>query len=177
MANLGQLAGADLAEPSDNLDPVPAGTYDVEMIESDVVQSKSGRGLLLKCTLKVIAGEHENRRIWTQFNIQHENETAQQIGQRQLSDLCRAVGFGAVPSESVDFHGLPFRVNVVVKTDPNYGARNEVKKYMPVGDVAATYAPQQRQSPAAVQPRSATVAKPAPAATGKAPPPWKQRAG
>lgn len=171
MAQLGNYVSEQLAEPSNDFSPIPVGTYAMEVIESDIAETKNGKGTLLKMTLRVTEGEFENRRVWAQFNIRHENQQAQEIGQRQLSDLSRACGFTANPSDSEDFHGIPIKVSVKIgKAQEGYEPRNEVSRFIAADQIAPAVSPRQSAAP---QQRAAA---PQHNVTGKAPPPWKRSA-
>lgn len=167
MANLGNYAGTALVEGSTNFEPFPAGVYDMEVVASDVVATKNGTGQMLKLELAVAGGEFEGRRVWANINIVNQSQQAQEIGQRQLSDLCRACGLVAVPSESEEFHGIPIRVSIGIEQSEQYGAKNIVKRFLAAGEPAPA-APQPRQQAArATAPAQAANARPAPA--------WQQR--
>lgn len=169
MASLGQIAGAGLMEPSDDFSPIPAGVYDAEVVESDVVPTKNNDGTIVKITLKVTSGQFENRRIWANVNIQNHSDVAQEIGQRQLSDLARATGFAAIPSNTEDFHGIPIRINVkLTPGNGQYGPKNEVSRYMPLNGSEASAPRAATTAPAARAPQAAQ-------ATGGAKPTWMAR--
>lgn len=174
MASLGKYAGEQLMDPSDDISPLPAGVYDVEVIESDVVPTKMRDGTMVNLTLRVVDGQHENRRIWSRLNIENKSEKAQEIGQRQLSDLARACGLAAIPSNTDDFHGHVIRVNVkVVPAQGDYGPKNEISRYLPADGAAPANAPapQPRQT-APVQQRQASSA---PSAGNGNKPSWMNR--
>lgn len=170
MANLGSASGSALVEGSPDFSPIPAGTYEMEIVDSDVVPTKSGTGKVLKLQLAVTGAEFNNRRVFDQINIENASPQAQEIGQRQLSDLARACGFAAIPGDSQEFHGIPIRVRVKIKRDENYGDRNEVSRYIDPNDGAdPAPAPQQRQAAPARQNTAAP--------SGNRPPPaWKRTA-
>jgi hypothetical protein len=158
-------------EPSDDFSPIPPGVYDVEIIESDVVPTKAGDGTMVNLTMRVVAGPFENRRIWSRINIENRSEKAQEIGQRQLSDLARACGMAAVPAETEDFHGHVFRVNVkVTPGDGNYGPKNEVNRYLAADGPAPANAP-------APQPRAAAPSSKPAAGNGNKPSWMNRKAG
>lgn len=167
MASLGKFAGSELQEPSADFSPIPAGVYDVEVVESDIVSTKAGDGTIVKLTFRVLNGQHEGRQIWANLNIENRNPKAQEIGQRELSDLSRACGFAANPERTEDFHGIPLVVNVKLKPgDGEYGPRNEVGSFK-----AASHA-RPAPRPAPVQRQAAQAA---PATNGGAKPSWMTR--
>jgi hypothetical protein len=163
--------------------PIPAGVYLAQIIESDVVATKSG-GEMLKLTLEVLDDAHKNRRIWTNINTRNPSADAERIGQSQLSALCHAVNV-LVPKDSSMLHMIPVRVRVAIRpagpdrTGVHREAQNEVKGYEAAqgGTVPASYAPQ--TPPSTGTPNSGYRTAPAPAATppratGAAP--WARRA-
>ena len=150
---------AETVQPDAGFDPVPAGDYPVVVTDSEMKPTKAGTGHYLQLTLQVIDGQAKGRLIWYRLNIQNPNATAQEIGLRQLSALCHAVGKLQV-QDSTELHGIPFVARVIVREDPNYGPSNEVKS---VKGFNQQPAPQPTQQPA-----------PQPAATTT--PPWQQPA-
>lgn len=171
MASLGNYSGSALVEGQSEFDPIPEGVYDMEVIASDVVQTKTGNGQMLKLELGVASGDFAGRRVWTNINIVNQSQQAQEIGQRQLSDLCRACGMAAVPSESEEFHGIPIRVKIKMgKPNPPYEARNEVAKFLSAGDDAPAQQPARQSVPAArpAAPPAGAATRPRPAFLSKA---------
>lgn len=162
MADLAQYFGDDFdpnAVPEDerSFDLLPAGDYQMQVIDSEVVPLKSGNGDMLKLTLEVIDGPAANRKIWDNLNIRHTNAQAQSIAQRALADLCLAVGVQGLRN-SEDLHFKPFVATLKVEPGQNgYEAQNRVKKYKPRGGVApaARPAPTQAARPSA-QPAQAS---------------------
>lgn len=117
-------------EPSAPSGPIPAGTYLAHVTESDLKSLKSGNGMGLSLTFVILDGEFVNRRIWTNLNVQHTNATAQQIGQQQLSALCRAV---AVPrlQDTTQLHSKPVKITVKIRKQDGYEDKNEITGYEP----------------------------------------------
>ncbi len=134
MAKLQQVLGAafdaDAVEPQQSFDLLPAGTYTVEITETDVNETKSGTGTLLKVVHRVIdPAEHAGRLLWNRINLRNQNQQAEQIGQAQLSALCRAAGIGVL-EDSDDLIGAVVRAKVVIRpARDGYDAQNEVKGY------------------------------------------------
>ena len=62
------------------------------------------------------------------INIQNHNPVAEQIGQKQLSGLCHAVGVLQL-QDSTQLHNKPLRIRVKVTKDDQYGDKNEVNGY------------------------------------------------
>lgn len=157
---------AETVQPDEGFDPVPAGDYPVIITDSEMKQTKAGTGHYLQLTLQVIDGPAKNRLIWHRLNIQNPKATAQEIGQRQLSALCHAVGKLQV-QDSAELHGIPFVARVIVKTD-DYGAKNVVKS---VKGFNQQPAPQPIQQQPVYQAQQAAQQQPVPSN-----PPWQQAA-
>lgn len=118
----------DVPEDDRNFEPIPAGDYHMQVIESEIVQTKSGTGDQLVLTLEVIDGPHQNRRIWDRLNIRNANADAQRIAQRSLADLCQAIGLSALKNTE-QLHFRPFTGRVTIKQDKSgeYGPQNRVR--------------------------------------------------
>jgi len=143
---------ATAVEPQQSSGPIPAGTYLAQVIESDLKHLKSGNGMGLALTFQIIDGEHKNRRLWANLNVQHSNPTAQQIGQQQLSSLCRALNVPKL-KDTTQLHNKPLKVRVKIRIDATYGDKNEVTAYEPAAaGFTANAASFQQQAPAQAAP-------------------------
>lgn len=168
MASLAQFipggfnaANIEPQAPRDN-EPLPAGLYTVEITAADVKPLKSGNGTGLSLEMTVIdPAPHAKRKVWAQLNIQHTNSTAEQIGQSQLSAVCRAVGIAQLDDSDQLFQRI---VKVRTKIRPEqgqYAAKAEITGFEPAGAAL----PATSQQPAA----------PARQATPAAAPPWARK--
>lgn len=158
--------------PQEEFAPLPAGLYTAMITESEVVPTKAGTGQMLKLTWKVVEGPLANRLIFDRLNVVNANPTAEQIGQRQLSALCHAVGVLQM-QDTEQLHGIPCTLRVAIKKDPTgqYADSNEVKAYSPAG--GATTKP---TAGAFAAPPVRANAAPSPVAQPTAAPPWAHRA-
>lgn len=125
---------------------------------------------MLKLTWEILDGQFTGRKIWDRVNIVNANPKAEEIGQRQLSTLCHAVGVLQL-ADTQQLHGVPCAIRVTVRKDESgqYGDQNEVKDYRAVPGQAAPAVP------APGLPGIAPGFSPAPAAPSKpagAVPPW-----
>lgn len=163
MAHLGNTFDpSQVPEDERSFEPMPAGDYVCQVIESEVVQTKSG-GDMLKLTLEVTEGQFANRRVWDNLNIRNNNPQAQQIAHRALADLCSACGVGPI-TDSEDLHFRPFVATLKIEparevNGQTYDARNGVKRYKPKNGttVVAAQGSAARPAPAA----QAAAARPA----------------
>lgn len=178
MASLGgTFDPQDVPEDERNFPPLPAGDYECQIIESEVIKTKSG-GDMLKLTLEVMNAPHGyTTRVWDNLNIRNSNPQAQQIAHRALADLCAACGTGPI-QDSEELHYKPFIATLKVepeRTDDNtgktYDARNGVKRYKPRGGQ-----PPAGKAPVQAAQRPAPQQGSAPRPNGAAPSrPWANR--
>lgn len=127
---------------TENIDPtqrgdfevIPDGIYRVEVDDADTVSTKDGSGLLLKLTYKVIEGPHAGARVFSNLNVRNNSAKAQEIGQRDYSALCRAIGV-IRPQEHEELLYKPLMVKV--GTEPakgEYKAKNKITRIFFPGD-------------------------------------------
>jgi hypothetical protein len=138
VANLDGFNAAEV-DPSAGFPVLPAGEYEVVIIESKSQATKKGDGQLFKLTLQVISGPEQNKKLFDNINWKNPDPTCERIGKATLSAICRAVNV-LTPKDSAELHMKPLRAKVVIKDDPQYGKKNEVKAYMPRSGVAAPMA-------------------------------------
>lgn len=181
--------------PDKKFDPIPAGWYNVMIVDSEIKPNSAGTGNYLQLTVRVVDGQFAGRQIFDTLNISHPNAVAQDIAQKKLSAYCHATGVMQL-NDSQQLHGIPLAVRVTIKNDPTgqYDPRNEVKAVKSVNEgpgpsptigapmsapalppVARTAAPAVPHVPQQAAPAPSQA--PAPAAmqaTGKTPP-WAKR--
>jgi hypothetical protein len=118
----------DVPEDDRGFDPIPPGNYNMQVIDSNIIPTKSGSGDQLVLTLEVINGPFENRRVWDRLNIRNQNADAQRIAQRALADLCIAIGISSL-TDTNDLHFKPFTGCVTIQNDKTgqYGPQNRVR--------------------------------------------------
>lgn len=130
----------------------------------------------------------QGKKIYTRLNLRNANATAQEIGYKQLSAICHAVGVLQV-ADSAQLHNIPFKVKVKLRpAEGQYEASNEVTAYKNINEqvgapavagfpAATAPMPPSFAAPAAPMPPAAAPA-PAPAAPQwqqpQAPQPWQQ---
>lgn len=128
MANLNGFNANDV-DPTTDFEPIPEGKYLAVITDSEMKQTKSGRGQYLELTFQVVSGPHANRLLWSRLNLDNPSEQAVQIAQSELSAICRAVGM-MQPKDSVELHNVPLLVNVRCKRREDTGeAVNEIRGY------------------------------------------------
>ncbi len=169
----GKFNPADIPADDRSFEPIPAGLYKLQVVDSRLQDTKSGSGQMLVLTLDVLEGQYANRKIWDQLNIINDNPEAQRIAQRALADLCLLVGVQSL-TDSEQLHFKPFtaRVTIVPDKTGQYGPQNRVR-YTVGGAQATSAAPKGGsgfgRQPAKQQPQG----KPA-AQSGAGTKPWNQ---
>ena len=107
--------------------PLPAGRYTAAIEESCIRPTKSGNGRFLELTFRIIAGEHEGRKLWMRYNIDNPSETAVKIAKAELAEICRAVGVMR-PRDSAELHNIPLMISVIIYTRDGM-VRNKIIGY------------------------------------------------
>ncbi len=154
---------ASSISPADPLEPLPAGKYPAQVVQSEMRPTKAGDGQYLWLEFDVLDGPYKGRKIWERLNLVNANPQTTEIAQRQLAALCRAVGQMQV-TDSEQLHHRSMTVNVKYrpagpdKSGVHREARNEIGGYEPAD-----------QRPAASPPAS-------PRAAAGTTPPWRRSA-
>lgn len=142
-------------DTTNHYDAIPAGDYLVMITASQSRATKDGTGEYLELTLEVQDGAYRGRKLWDRLNLSNKNQKAVEIAQRQLAQICHAVGVLQLQDTAEPLHYKPLVAIVRVKDGMN-GPVNEVKGY--------------KKSAGAAAPATAPVAAPRQAAA--ATPPW-----
>ena len=129
MANLGTVIDTNVVAPAEERGAFPAGEYLVTATESEVKPNAKGTGLIAKFRFQVVEGPSKGRLVFANMNFQHENPTAQEIGQGELSALSKACGITKL-SDTSQTHGKVIKVKVGLEKDQNGADRNVIKSYL-----------------------------------------------
>ena len=114
MGNMDNLNfDANEVEPNVGRDfePIPKGDYIATIMASEMTPTKAGTGEYLKLEFAILEGEHRNRRLWANLNLDNPSEKAVAIARGELSAICRAVNVFK-PSDSFELHGIPLGITV-----------------------------------------------------------------
>lgn len=118
--------------------PLTPGRYRAKVIESTVMEAKSGKGTLLKLTHEITGPSSQGRRLWTNLNLTHESEKAQQIGRGQISSLCRACGKLGWVDDSTELHEIEHEIAVKTQeAKDGYEARSVITAFYPIQKAAS----------------------------------------
>lgn len=137
MSILPQGFDATEIEPNAAFEPVPAGTYTVMIVDSEMKETNAKDGEYLKLTFKIVDADDEqyiNRKIWSNLNLVNKNEKAVEIANRELSAICHAVGV-LQPEDSQELHGIPMLAKIkVIPAQGGYDASNGISFFKPVDE-------------------------------------------
>lgn len=111
-------------------DALPAGTYNVVVQNTELVQNKARNGHYLKVTLSVLDSAHKNRKLFANYNVQNPSEQAVEIARSELKGLCNALGVSPAEfdADTQAAHGKSCLAVVRVE-DNGYGPQNRVLEY------------------------------------------------
>ena len=116
------------------MDALPTGWYEALADQSDIKPTKAGDGgAYLEVRFSITAPQnYAGRKVYARFNIRNSNPVAQDIGFKQLSAFCHAVGFLQV-EHSEQLHNRPLKLRVKLKpSDGQYEASNDIAAYRPI---------------------------------------------
>ncbi len=148
-------AGSNAADG--DIEPLPAGDYELVIEEAKLCTTKDGAGKYLKIKFR----SANNRVLWTNINILNKSAQAQQIGRRQLGKLSLAIGKPTL-RDSSELIGCSCTGKVTLRRRTDGTLENEVKEFRAGTSATGTWAP-----PA----NAAAVMAPAQPAAPVAPPP------
>lgn len=141
----GNVFDASNIDPTPRFDPLPAGDYNVIITASEMKVTKDGTGEYLELTLEVQDGEFAGRKLFDRLNLNNPNRKAVEIAQRQLAQICHAVGVLQV-TDSEQLHFRPLVAIVKVRpADGQYDAANEIKGYKAAAGAPVMQKPAQPQ--------------------------------
>lgn len=117
---------AEAVAPSMGNEPFPKGDYIVAIVESEMKDTKAGTGKYIAFTMQLLEGSYKGRKLWINCNVKNPNPKAEQIGQGELSAICRACGRLNLTNLS-QLHNIPFKVRVGTEVGFDGNERNVVK--------------------------------------------------
>lgn len=132
-----------------NNGPKPAGDYTMQVINSDMRDTKSGTGQYLWLEFDILDGPARGR-FWDRLNLVNDNPKTVEIANRQLSAICSALGIVAL-DDSERLHLKPLRVQLKV-TESRDGTLQNSAKYLPLAGTVAKTASAPAAAPVAAAP-------------------------
>lgn len=118
---------------------LPAGEYKVQIIDTDLVDSKSGDAEMIKIVYEVIADpQFEGRKVFDNIIIKHTSSVdAVRIGKQKLNTVCALTGVKSL-KDTAQLHGKTLSLLVGVR-EYNGAMQNSVKKYLPLNGLDDDY--------------------------------------
>ena len=160
-----------VAPDSGQLDPLPAGWYDMYVKESEIKPTSDGTGTRLVLGFGFMDPNQKNRKVTINLNIRNKSEQAQNIALGQLSALCHAVGVLAM-QDTAQLHNIPFKGKLkVIAADGQYAAKNDMAAFKHMQDPSVPTGPAALS--AAVPGAPVTVRPPPPPASAHSPVPQR----
>ena len=136
---------AQNVDPTFGFDPLPAGPYSVVIEKSEQRVGAASGFQYVALTLAVIDGECKGRKLFVNLNLGHGKANVKARSEAELSAICRAVGV-MTPNDTGELENKPFAIDVSLRRDQQGEMRNNVKKYMPLGEASAQDQGQQAQA-------------------------------
>jgi hypothetical protein len=156
---------------------IPAGEYPVQIVDSGLDRNEKGTEQL-RLVFKICGGQFDGRQISQWYTVKCANQTAVDIGLRQLKGVCEAVGVAGF-RDTCELHGRSLLGKIGEKKSADGKVYADLKSTKPLGGGAAPAAG--RESGQAVGPSGgqavAVGMSPAPATAagpvGRAKKPWE----
>ena len=115
-----------------SFEPLPDGQYQAMITASELRTTMAGTGKYLLLTFEILGPTHAKRKLWDRLNIENPNPKAEQIAQRQLAQLCAALGREGV-QESEELHNQPLVLQVAqINNAKMQRVENVIKAYLPI---------------------------------------------
>ena len=171
---MAQFSTFEMKGPDNSFDLIPDGWYEALIKDAKVGETQSGGEAVSFC-FEILGPTHAGRVVWYNYNVRNKNETAERIGQQQLSDLARAIGFDVMPDDTDAFLNQILQIKIEKEKKPRegYDPRNVIaaRGYKPA---EVSDSPIVDDIPAAAPRASEPVARPQ-AQAQPAVPVWKMR--
>lgn len=149
-----------VAPSTGTYDALPAGWYNAVIDNTEMKPTKAGTGAYLEIRFNVVDGEFTGRKVFARLNIRNPNPVAQEIGYKDLSAICHAVGIINV-QQSQQLHNIPLKIKVsVTPADGQYEASNDIKAYRNINENVGGGAPAAPATTAPVIPQAAPAVAP-----------------
>jgi len=141
---------ANEVKPAEEFVPVPAGWYQAIIEGAELKPTSLGTGSYLSLKAKIQGPTHQERTIFANITYTNPNEKAVEIGHRQLSAVCHAVGVMNL-QDANQLCGKPLLIKVKItapqyeiKDKPEsgikYGAGNDIQNFKALeGTVVASH--------------------------------------
>lgn len=139
---MAQIPGGFVPDANDQwqgFEALPAGEYKVQIVDTDLVETKAGDGQYIKIVFEVIGHPSYNgRKIFDNINIVNPNSDAVRIGKQRLNTICALTGMKTI-KDTAQLHGKTLSLLLTVGKNKQTGDdTNIIKKYMDIGGAGVT---------------------------------------
>jgi hypothetical protein len=117
--------------------PIPDGWYDVTVTEATVKSTKAGTGDYLSYRCDVVGPTHQGRVVFGMITLRNPNPKAEDIGNQQMGELCRAIGAARL-DDSDQLIGKRMTIKVITESSEQYGDKNKIKAMKSSGGAQAS---------------------------------------
>lgn len=108
------------------------GIYTLEVVKSDMKDTKKGDGKYLALTYKVTESDDDNkdagRVVFANINLVNPNPVAVKIAEKEFKNLCDALNLTEV-EDSQELHGIPFVASIGTRAGGDFDDSNYITKY------------------------------------------------
>lgn len=134
MARLEQTYYSDQLPRSSDIarEPVPAGTYEVQITDTDLKTTKNGDGCYIWLELTIVKNpEYNDRKIFANINISNPSQRAVDIGRAQLGDVLEITGISMFnDTDMLKGKLLGVKVKVQEGTPEHPNKQNNVTQFL-----------------------------------------------
>jgi len=114
---------------------IPDSWQMMEIVKSEYKSNSAKTGHYLTCQVKVIDGEYKGKIVFELMNLDNPNQTAVEIAQRTLAQICDACGIEDL-EDSEDLHNIPMACKIATQPgNAGYPPKNVIKQYKLEGDM------------------------------------------
>jgi len=115
-------------DPNISRGVVPAGPYLCIISATEMKQTKNGDGYYIELVRDIVDGPMKGRKLWQRINWMNPNQQATEIGRREFSNVCHAVGKLQV-MDTAELHHIPHVADVkFVPARGEFGEKNEINQ-------------------------------------------------
>lgn len=141
MGRLEQSLDPNTVEPSQGVrEPFPGGWYPLIAYKSDAKENSQKCGQVAYFYCKVTQGVYQGRELLHTINVTHKkSKEAQDIGQKELSALCHAIGYLSELEDTDELLDQPFVALVAI--EESSGRDKNGKPYPPKNVIKRCIAP------------------------------------
>lgn len=106
---------------------VPIGEYTAMLISSDVLVSKKNpENKYANMKWEIVSGEYAGVCLYFMLHYWNVNPKTKAWAKKYLREMCDAVGFVGLLTDTSELHSKLFNLHVTIETSEQYGDRNKI---------------------------------------------------